>query len=232
MVDYILAVESPEEWHQDVRPRSYSGLPDLGATHDAPVVSTLCSYRCFRKAWSNNSPGIPLLPLSFLHCLLVPDPELGAEPSSLQLIMGQKGRRQAGELQLSCSHGRLMGCLLALLLLVPCGMSASAPHKSMDRKSDRLYCLLQYSVHAIPSDSCTGQAAWIADNIGAGVHFNPFVTDQRGRAVKYGVLSLEALLYDLTTWRRLYVSGRMHKPVRGWLLSTACAVAGPTCTAS
>lgn len=59
-----------------------------------------------------------------------------------------------------------------------------------------------------------GQTAWIADNIGAGVHFNPFVSDQRGRAVKYGVLALDSLLLDLATWRRLYISGRMHKPVR------------------
>lgn len=32
--------------------------------------------------------------------------------------------------------------------------------------------------------------------------------------MKYGLISLHALMDDLLNWRTLYVSGRMHKPVR------------------
>jgi translocator assembly and maintenance protein 41 len=31
--------------------------------------------------------------------------------------------------------------------------------------------------------------------------------------VKYGVISMDALLKDLTEWDSLYVAGRMQKPV-------------------
>lgn len=36
----------------------------------------------------------------------------------------------------------------------------------------------------------------------------------RGRSVKYGVISRSALVEDLRHWNSLYVSGRLHKPVR------------------
>ncbi|RYG50021.1 hypothetical protein EON66_12305 [archaeon] len=35
-----------------------------------------------------------------------------------------------------------------------------------------------------------------------------------GVMMKYGVISTHALVDDLLHWRSLYVSGRMHKPVR------------------
>ena len=49
-----------------------------------------------------------------------------------------------------------------------------------------------------------------------------------GRPVKYGVIGREALLEDLQHWRSLYVSGRLHKPVRTltpWPADVAPAVA-------
>ena len=34
------------------------------------------------------------------------------------------------------------------------------------------------------------------------------------RLIKYGVVSTRTLYDDLTNWKTLYLSGRMHKPVR------------------
>lgn len=34
------------------------------------------------------------------------------------------------------------------------------------------------------------------------------------RLIKYGVVSTQTLCEDLQTWKTLYLSGRMHKPVR------------------
>lgn len=34
------------------------------------------------------------------------------------------------------------------------------------------------------------------------------------RMIKYGVVSVQTLCADLRDWRTLYLSGRMHKPVR------------------
>lgn len=48
---------------------------------------------------------------------------------------------------------------------------------------------------------------------GAGLYYNPFAR-VRGRLIKYGVISREHLAQDLRQWSSLYVSGRMHKPVR------------------
>uniref|UniRef100_A0A8C4QID9 Phosphatidate cytidylyltransferase, mitochondrial n=1 Tax=Eptatretus burgeri TaxID=7764 RepID=A0A8C4QID9_EPTBU len=57
---------------------------------------------------------------------------------------------------------------------------------------------------------------WIAKiqlNYGASVYFNTLVPCE-GRLMKYGVISTEDLLDDLLHWKTLYVSGRLHKPVR------------------
>lgn len=49
---------------------------------------------------------------------------------------------------------------------------------------------------------------------GDGVFFNPYVTLGRGIAVKYGVVERHHVVADLLHWHRLYVAGRLHKPVR------------------
>ena len=61
-----------------------------------------------------------------------------------------------------------------------------------------------------------------SERCGAGVFFNPLVDSpaaasdvndaRRGRKIKYGVIQIDDLINDLTTWRWLYVAGRMHKP--------------------
>ncbi len=56
--------------------------------------------------------------------------------------------------------------------------------------------------------------AILADTVGLGVHFNPYV-QVGGQLCKYGVVSTASLLRDLDSWEHLYLAGRLHKPVKG-----------------
>ena len=48
---------------------------------------------------------------------------------------------------------------------------------------------------------------------GAGIYYNPFVKFEES-IIKYGVISENTLIDDLTNWTTLYVAGRLHKPVK------------------
>ncbi|ERN11701.1 phosphatidate cytidylyltransferase, mitochondrial [Amborella trichopoda] len=52
----------------------------------------------------------------------------------------------------------------------------------------------------------------VADEIGVGVHFNPYVRFE-DKVIKYGVIRMHDLLQDVLTWNRFYISGRLQKPV-------------------
>ncbi|XP_062096690.1 uncharacterized protein LOC133802407 isoform X2 [Humulus lupulus] len=52
----------------------------------------------------------------------------------------------------------------------------------------------------------------IADNIGVGVHFNPYVT-WNDKMFKYGVIRMHNLVQDILNWERFYLCGRLQKPV-------------------
>ncbi|CAN1845105.1 Phosphatidate cytidylyltransferase, mitochondrial [Linum perenne] len=52
----------------------------------------------------------------------------------------------------------------------------------------------------------------VADDIGVGVHFNPYVT-WNDKMVKYGVVRMHDLVQDILNWQRFYTSGRLQKPV-------------------
>ncbi|VFQ83667.1 unnamed protein product [Cuscuta campestris] len=52
----------------------------------------------------------------------------------------------------------------------------------------------------------------IANSIGVGVHFNPFVSWNK-KMFKYGVVQVHDLIEDLKGWERFYMSGRLQKPV-------------------
>ncbi|RDX80457.1 Phosphatidate cytidylyltransferase, mitochondrial, partial [Mucuna pruriens] len=52
----------------------------------------------------------------------------------------------------------------------------------------------------------------VADKIGVGVHFNPFVT-WNGKLFKYGVVRVHDLLQDVQYWEKFYLCGRLQKPV-------------------
>ncbi|KAI3988582.1 hypothetical protein MKX01_011479 [Papaver californicum] len=52
----------------------------------------------------------------------------------------------------------------------------------------------------------------VAERIGVGVHYNPYVTWE-DRMVKYGVVRMHNLVQDLLNWESFYLSGRLQKPV-------------------
>ena len=53
----------------------------------------------------------------------------------------------------------------------------------------------------------------IQENYGAGIYFNTLIPFEQ-RLIKYGVIGTQKLVADLVHWDHLYVSGRLHKPVR------------------
>lgn len=54
--------------------------------------------------------------------------------------------------------------------------------------------------------------ASIADGVGVGVHFNPFVS-LNDKMYKYGVVRMDDLINDILGWQRFYLCGRLQKPV-------------------
>jgi translocator assembly and maintenance protein 41 len=59
----------------------------------------------------------------------------------------------------------------------------------------------------------TWQVSSVQDKFGAGVYYNTYVM-VNGLLIKYGVVNLDTLCEDLSTWNTLYVAGRLHKPVK------------------
>jgi translocator assembly and maintenance protein 41 len=58
----------------------------------------------------------------------------------------------------------------------------------------------------------SGAITGLADRVGVGVYFNPFV-EWRDKRIKYGVVRMKDLAMDVLTWDRFYLSGRLQKPV-------------------
>nr|CAB3266805.1 phosphatidate cytidylyltransferase, mitochondrial-like [Phallusia mammillata] len=52
----------------------------------------------------------------------------------------------------------------------------------------------------------------VMQNYGASVYYNTNI-HMLGRTLKYGVVAKDCLVKDLTTWDKLYIAGRLHKPV-------------------
>ncbi|KAK6082558.1 hypothetical protein SCUP234_00514 [Seiridium cupressi] len=59
----------------------------------------------------------------------------------------------------------------------------------------------------------SGAVSAVQDKWGAGVYFNTYVTVD-GILIKYGVVNMDTLKRDLRDWDTLYLSGRLHKPVK------------------
>lgn len=77
-------------------------------------------------------------------------------------------------------------------------------HKNIKQNKKHYSCLKYFGAK---------QVANIQEKYGAAVYFNTKV-QCAGREIKYGVISTKQLITDLLDWSTLYVSGRMHKPIR------------------
>lgn len=134
------------------------------------------------------------------------------------------------------SAGGKKGPMIDLIFVVPNAREWHSKVQSVGRMSLFLFTihlLLQQNLSLNPSHySWMIQrvdrarpglgASWvqsIADQVGVGVHFNPLVdlplsaSSSQPLRIKYGVVEVSELDQDLRTWNRLYLAGRMHKPV-------------------
>lgn len=55
--------------------------------------------------------------------------------------------------------------------------------------------------------------SYLQENIGANVYYNPYIKIN-DMIIKYGVITIDDLCQELTEWNTLYLSGRMHKPIK------------------
>ncbi|KUF95754.1 RIB43A with coiled-coils protein 2 [Phytophthora nicotianae] len=82
-------------------------------------------------------------------------------------------------------------------------------HEQNIERNPQHYSMLKYLGAA--------NVAAFQEKFGAGVYYNtlvPLTGKLLGtRLIKYGIVSTQSLCEDLTTWKTLYLSGRMHKPV-------------------
>lgn len=53
----------------------------------------------------------------------------------------------------------------------------------------------------------------VQDGFGAGAYFNPYI-NVNGIMIKYGVVNLDTICRDLSSWDTLYMAGRLQKPVK------------------
>ncbi|XP_057499934.1 uncharacterized protein LOC130784079 isoform X2 [Actinidia eriantha] len=102
--------------------------------------------------------------------------------------------------------------LASLLTVLPpvefCCVYGSALHPNNSNKSSMVDYILGVSN---PLQWHT-EITEVADEIGVGVHFNPFVT-WKDKIFKYGVVRMDDLIRDVLNWERFYLGGRLQKPV-------------------
>ncbi|EXB66780.1 hypothetical protein L484_003873 [Morus notabilis] len=100
----------------------------------------------------------------------------------------------------------------SLLRVLPpvdfCFLYGSALHPNNHDRSKSIDFILGVSKPLEWHAQITG----VANGIGAGVHFNPYV-NWGDKMFKYGVVRLHDLIKDILHWERFYLSGRLQKPV-------------------
>ncbi|XP_017970698.1 PREDICTED: phosphatidate cytidylyltransferase, mitochondrial isoform X2 [Theobroma cacao] len=112
--------------------------------------------------------------------------------------------------------------LLSFLKVIPpvdfCCVYGSALHSTNHDKSTMVDFILGVSDPLQWHSENITRHGWcfliteVADDIGVGVHFNPFVT-WKNKMLKYGVVRMHDLVQDILNWERFYLSGRLQKPV-------------------
>ncbi|XP_038998374.1 phosphatidate cytidylyltransferase, mitochondrial-like isoform X2 [Hibiscus syriacus] len=105
-------------------------------------------------------------------------------------------------------HAHLLDFLKAIPPVEFCCVYGSALHSTNPDKSTMTDYMLGVSDPLQWHSEITG----VADNIGVGVHFNPYVT-WNNKMLKYGVVRMNDLIQDILNWESLYLSGRLQKPV-------------------
>ncbi|XP_038991464.1 phosphatidate cytidylyltransferase, mitochondrial-like isoform X2 [Hibiscus syriacus] len=105
-------------------------------------------------------------------------------------------------------HAHLLDFLKAFPPVEFCCVYGSALHSTYPDKSTMTDYILGVSDPLQWHSEITG----VADSIGVGIHFNPYVT-WNNKMLKYGVFRMNDLIQDLLNWESLYLSGRLQKPV-------------------
>ncbi|KAK9223331.1 hypothetical protein WN944_011773 [Citrus x changshan-huyou] len=100
--------------------------------------------------------------------------------------------------------------LASFLKVIPpvefCCVYGSSLHPNNKDKS----AMVDYVLGVSDPQQWHSEITQVADEIGVGVHFNPFVTWND----RYGVVRMDDLVSDILNWKRFYLSGRLQKPVQ------------------
>jgi translocator assembly and maintenance protein 41 len=59
----------------------------------------------------------------------------------------------------------------------------------------------------------SGVVGHVQEEWASGVYYNTLIDWEGDQRIKYGVVSVNKLVEDLTDWRHMYLAGRLHKPV-------------------
>lgn len=79
-------------------------------------------------------------------------------------------------------------------------------HQENYSRNNHHYSFLRY----LPNN--VDQITYIQENFGAKIYYNPYVRISN-LSIKYGIIKTDHLIEDLKYWNKLYVAGRLHKPV-------------------
>ncbi|KAF3779755.1 Phosphatidate cytidylyltransferase [Nymphaea thermarum] len=126
--------------------------------------------------------------------------------------MGFKLKRNLGSFSISIDMMGSKEQLAAPLQQLPpvdfcCVYGSSLLPSTQDKKP-----MVDYILGVSDPEEWHLKITQIAEQIGVGVHFNPFV-QWKDKVLKYGVIRMHDLVNDVLKWEKFYVSGRLQKPV-------------------
>lgn len=85
-------------------------------------------------------------------------------------------------------------------------------HQENYTRNNQHYSIMKYLPNHIQ------KITQLQEQFGAKIYFNPYV-ELSNFSIKYGVIRTDHLIEDLLQWTKLYVAGRLHKPVK-FIIST------------